>query len=452
MPVGENGGNLSAGQKQSVAIARLLLADPKVIFLDEPSGAMDLASERHLIACLRQAIAPDVTLVLSTHRYSMLDLIDRLIVIENGKLIADGPKEQVIAALQRKNQWGSVMRTVEHDTPPLVSRYIVGICLFSVMAFLVWAAWAEVDEISRGDGKVIPLSKTQIVQASEAGVVEEIAVSVGEVVKKGDLLIRLDSSVNLASLGESQARYDALQARIARLQLEIDGLFETDFVCPERTRRVSESICENESRLLAARRENYRNKLQVLEARRQQRRDEIGEARSNVDQTGLVIQAMLNERDKIEPLVKRKLHPEIDLLRLDREIAQQNGQRENVSQSLKRLDSALREAELQVQELDSQFKQEARRELGDTLADASVLQATFDRCRGPGPSHRHHLAGRWGGQHAGSQHHRRVPSARIRRRRRCAGHRHAAGRGAAFTARRGLRAARAEGAGQADCL
>jgi ATP-binding cassette subfamily C protein LapB len=103
MQVGENGGNLSAGQKQSVAIARLLLADPKIIFLDEPSGAMDLASERHLIGCLRQAIAPDVTLILSTHRYSMLDLIDRLIVIENGKLIADGPKEQVIAALQRKS-------------------------------------------------------------------------------------------------------------------------------------------------------------------------------------------------------------------------------------------------------------------------------------------------------------------------------------------------------------
>lgn len=103
MQVGESGGNLSAGQKQSVAIARLLLASPKIIFLDEPSGAMDLASERHLIACLRQAIAPDVTLVLSTHRYSMLELIDRLIVIENGKLIADGPKEQVIAALQRKS-------------------------------------------------------------------------------------------------------------------------------------------------------------------------------------------------------------------------------------------------------------------------------------------------------------------------------------------------------------
>ena len=269
------------------------------------------------------------------------------------------------------------MRSIDQDSPPLVSRFIVWFCLSLVVAFLVWAAWARVDEISRGDGKVIPLSKTQVVQSSEAGVVEEIAVTIGQVVKKGDLLVRLDSSGNLASLGESQARYDALLARIARLELEIKGLFETDFVCPEQTRRVSEGICENEANLLAARRENYLNKLQVLEARKQQRLDEIGEAKSSVEQTDLVIQAMLNERDKIAPLVQRKLHPEIDLLRLDREIAQQQGQRESVSQSLKRLDSALREAELQINELDSQFKQEARRELGDTLADASVLQATL---------------------------------------------------------------------------
>lgn len=269
------------------------------------------------------------------------------------------------------------MRSMDHDSPPVASRYIIWVCLSCVVAFVAWSAWAKVDEIARGDGKVIPLSKTQIVQASEPGVVQEIAVTIGQVVKKGDLLIRLDSSGNLASLGESKARFDALQARIARLELEIEGLFDTDFVCPEQTRRVSETICTNEASLLAARRENYRTKLQVLEARRQQRRDEIGEARSNVEQTGLVIQAMLNERDKIEPLVKRKLHPEIDLLRLDREIAQQNGQRENVSQSLKRLESALMEAELQIQEIDSQFKQEARRELGDTLADVSVLQATL---------------------------------------------------------------------------
>ncbi|SIQ82863.1 ATP-binding cassette, subfamily C, LapB [Rhizobium sp. RU33A] len=102
MPVGESGGNLSSGQKQAVTIARLLLCRPKIIFLDEPSGAMDLASERQLIGCLRDAVPLGTTLVISTHRYSMLELVDRLIVIDHGKVVADGPKETVIAALQRK--------------------------------------------------------------------------------------------------------------------------------------------------------------------------------------------------------------------------------------------------------------------------------------------------------------------------------------------------------------
>ncbi len=101
MQVGERGSNLSGGQRQAMAIARLLLARPKIIFLDEPSGAMDLASERRLINQLSTAISPDTTLVISTHRYSMLELIDRLIVLENGRVIADGPKKAVIEQLQK---------------------------------------------------------------------------------------------------------------------------------------------------------------------------------------------------------------------------------------------------------------------------------------------------------------------------------------------------------------
>ena len=101
LPVGEAGCFLSSGQKQSVAIARLLLSRPKIIFLDEPSGAMDLASERQLLKCLRQAVPEDVTLLISTHRHSMLDLVDRLIVIDNGRILADGPKAAVLQALQR---------------------------------------------------------------------------------------------------------------------------------------------------------------------------------------------------------------------------------------------------------------------------------------------------------------------------------------------------------------
>ena len=103
MNVGERGTNLSGGQRQAVAIARLLLTKPKIVFLDEPSGSMDLASERQLIKQLKVAFDRNTTLIVSTHRYSMLELVDRLIVIEQGRVVADGVKEQVIQALQKAN-------------------------------------------------------------------------------------------------------------------------------------------------------------------------------------------------------------------------------------------------------------------------------------------------------------------------------------------------------------
>lgn len=102
MPVGERGTNLSSGQKQAMTIARLLLTKPKIVFLDEPSGAMDLASERHLINRLSIAFDRNTTLLIATHRFTMLDLVDRLIVLDKGRVVADGPKKTVIEAMQKK--------------------------------------------------------------------------------------------------------------------------------------------------------------------------------------------------------------------------------------------------------------------------------------------------------------------------------------------------------------
>ncbi|MFC0480766.1 type I secretion system permease/ATPase [Gellertiella hungarica] len=100
MPVGERGSLLSGGQRHSLAIARVLLRKPKVVFLDEPSGSMDMASEKELIDRLSTNFPAGVTLIISTHRYSMLSLVDRLLVLEEGRLVADGPKDRVIDQLK----------------------------------------------------------------------------------------------------------------------------------------------------------------------------------------------------------------------------------------------------------------------------------------------------------------------------------------------------------------
>jgi ATP-binding cassette subfamily C protein LapB len=98
LPVGENGRTLSGGQRQTVALARAIMADAPILLLDEPASAMDSMMEQHLCAALKSYCAPR-TLLLVTHRTSLLQLVDRLIVLDQGRLIADGPKQHVLDAL-----------------------------------------------------------------------------------------------------------------------------------------------------------------------------------------------------------------------------------------------------------------------------------------------------------------------------------------------------------------
>ena len=100
MLIGERGESLSGGQKQAVSIARAVLNDPPLILLDEPTSAMDFQSEDHIKGKLR-TFAAHKTLLLITHRTSLLELVERLLVIDHGHIVADGPKAQVVEALQQ---------------------------------------------------------------------------------------------------------------------------------------------------------------------------------------------------------------------------------------------------------------------------------------------------------------------------------------------------------------
>lgn len=100
MLVGERGESLSGGQRQAVAVARALIADPPILLLDEPTAAMDHASEEALKQQLREHAAGK-TMIVVTHRTSLLDLVDRIIVVDAGRIVADGPKAQVVDALRQ---------------------------------------------------------------------------------------------------------------------------------------------------------------------------------------------------------------------------------------------------------------------------------------------------------------------------------------------------------------
>lgn len=101
LPVGERGSRLSGGQRSLLVLARALVSPSRLLFLDEPTGAMDTQTETYFIDHLRTALTPGQTLIVSTHRHQMLSIVDRLIVIDGGRIFADGPREEILGRLSK---------------------------------------------------------------------------------------------------------------------------------------------------------------------------------------------------------------------------------------------------------------------------------------------------------------------------------------------------------------
>lgn len=257
---------------------------------------------------------------------------------------------------------------------PRLTLYVFAALL---VTFITWAAFAELEEISRGVGKVIPVSKTQIIQSSEPGIVQEIAVQVGQVVKKGDLLVRLDDTMTASSLGEARAKARSLMAQIARLDLEQTGNFTATYPCPDEIAKIAPLICDNEARLLQARADTYLNKRSVLVERYEQRLKEVSETRENIARLQTNLAITRKEEAILAPIVAKKLAAQTDLLRVQKEVADNEGQLKLYAETLDRIQRAASEAQLQVEEVKLQTQQEALAAKTEALSQLSVIDETI---------------------------------------------------------------------------
>ncbi|ODT80476.1 MAG: hypothetical protein ABS76_16205 [Pelagibacterium sp. SCN 64-44] len=249
------------------------------------------------------------------------------------------------------------------DRPPRSWTYIILLVAGVLLAFLIWANWAEVDQISRAEGKVIPSGKTQIIQSAEPGVISDILVRSGEQVSAGQLLIRLDDTTTASSAGEVEARVLALQAQVERLRIESAGLSEIDYRCPDLVALQAPDVCEAETQLLRSRLASLASTDEVLAQRVEQRQRELNELITNRARLQGNLDIAQQRLDLIKPMADRGLAARTDLLALQSEVADLGGQIATANESEGRLTAALREAQVQVQQAGQQFRQEALSEL-----------------------------------------------------------------------------------------
>ena len=247
---------------------------------------------------------------------------------------------------------------------------MLGICGFFIV-FYFWAAYAELDEVTRGDGKVIPSSEVQKVSSLEGGIIQEIFIKEGDEVKAGQLLVRLSDIAASSDLGSNEARVLGLQATIERLQAEVEGRVPnfSDAVMKGAPRSVTE-----EMNAYRANKDSINNQVTVIESQRSQRQQELNELNIRASD----IQAQLNiakeEKAMVAPLVAKGSAPKMELLQLDRQIKEKETELNGVTSSIPRAKSAIGEASARINEIKSQARAQAQTELSAKLIEMTALE------------------------------------------------------------------------------
>lgn len=263
------------------------------------------------------------------------------------------------------------------DAPARGSTIFLMVCLALALSFITWAYFAELEEVARGEGRVVPSAKMQVVQSLEGGIIKSLDVREGDVVTKGQVLIRIDDTGFASNVGELSAKELSLIVQTTRLRHEAGENGNEELVFPAELVERAPVVVANEMVLNSIRRNNLNTQLRVLEERLEQRRRELNELRENSkrykENLGLAVQ----EYELKKPLAERGIVPKTDLLRLEREMADIKGQVASAEQSLPRGESAIRETQELVQEQRYKFRVEAQTELNTKLSELAIIQQSL---------------------------------------------------------------------------
>jgi len=253
---------------------------------------------------------------------------------------------------------------------PLRARVLVKTILISLSLFIMWMAVAEIDEITKGEGKVIPSSQIQILQSLDGGIVVEINVKEGQIVDAGQVLLRVDPTRFESSVRENRSQYLALTTKVARLRALAEGL---PFVPPPEVLIEDPKTVQDEQRLYESARSNVAAQISIAREQLVQRQQELSEMRVKREQASQAYELTARELAVTKPLINSGAVSEVELLRLERDTSRFRGERDMAATQILRSQAAMSEASRKIEEVELNARNEVRKELADTMAKLNAF-------------------------------------------------------------------------------
>ena len=290
------------------------------------------------------------------------------------------PKELFYRIKAEDVDFATDIRTSILAQSPRGGRAIIWAVLVLFIAGLYWASVSEIEEVTRGAGKVIPAGQIQVVQNLEGGILAEILVKVGDTVQKGQLLLRIDDTRFASSFQQNRAKYLANKAKAARLQAETSG---TPFRLPEEVVQEAPEIGLHEQQLYLSRQNELRSGIEIKQEQINQRVNELKELNVRLDELTKTYNLFQKEIALLRPLVEKGAIAEMEVLQTERRAGEMLGEIETTRQAIPRVRSKIGESQVSLKELRLNFLNKAKAELNEVSSqlgeDAATSIALKDR-------------------------------------------------------------------------
>jgi adhesin transport system membrane fusion protein len=264
----------------------------------------------------------------------------------------------------------SLSSAILEQSPTKVSR-VIKIWLVTILLFILWASLAEIDEITRGDGDVVPYGQNQKIQNLEGGIVEAILVHEGQMVKKGDVILRINNAQSISKSETNKIKYEELLAKKYRLEAQAN---QTEFIAKETDNPELIKHIKLAKDLYRSNKIEFMAKDNALVQQIEQKKQEYKEAVANIKSLSKSLEYVTQEIEMTAPMVRQGVKSKVDFLKLKREANGIENDIEAAKLSLPRLKSAIKEARQKRIENKQLFINTAKKELNEVSAELLRLQ------------------------------------------------------------------------------